>query len=170
MQSRGDVHGLPLVGKGTQSDKCWGKGWEAESTLRATHQLWSREHSVPAPPAVSYYKPRPGGLWSAWDRSYQEIVKKKKCHCFVSTFISTVTWKYMPWARTFMSAYNCISITPKAAFQHHRRMKSLIWAQYWGYTSYPGTSALCVILCLTWTLANLSVMQTGCALQLTSRA
>ena len=52
MQSRGDVHGLPVVGKGTQSDKCWGKGWEAESTLRAAHQLWSREHSVPAPPAV----------------------------------------------------------------------------------------------------------------------
>ena len=27
---------------------------------------------------VSYYKPRPGGLKPAWDRSYQEIVKKKK--------------------------------------------------------------------------------------------
>lgn len=52
MQSRGDVQGLPLVGKGAESDKRGGKGWEAGSGLRAAPKLWSREHSVPASPAV----------------------------------------------------------------------------------------------------------------------
>lgn len=52
MQSQGDAHRLLLVGKGTQSDKRRGKGWGAESTLTAAHQLWGREHSVPALPAV----------------------------------------------------------------------------------------------------------------------
>lgn len=52
MESKGDDHGLPLVGNGAQIDKIRGKGWEAESTLTAAHQLQGREHSVPAPPAV----------------------------------------------------------------------------------------------------------------------
>ena len=99
---------------------------------------------------VSYYKPRPGGLKPAWDRSYQEIVKKKKnCHCFFSIFISTVTW--MPQAREFMSAYNCISTTPKAASQLPKRMQSLIWESNMGVHLMPG-----VLLTLCHLVFNLN--------------
>lgn len=47
-RAEGTFTGLPLLGKGTQSDK----GWEDGSRLRAAHKVRSREHCVPASPAV----------------------------------------------------------------------------------------------------------------------
>lgn len=116
MRSGGDIHSLPLVGKGMQSDK----GLEAGSGLRAAHWLCLAC-------CVSYYMSRPQGLQSVWQiiSGVWKTPKTKQMPLPCLNIHIRLRTK-RPKATRVMRKYACISITPQAVSELHFNLGIII--------------------------------------------